>query len=133
MDPKYKIGVPEMDEQHSKLLDLVDAAYGTTGDEFEMNTLMLKLLGYATLHLDEEEAMFRREGLEEFGAEHLKFHEQFRHQAMDFYDQFREAMTLDEKRAVVSRVAEFCEGWLIQHINVEDRKYADLLKKKKEG
>lgn len=130
MDPKYLIGVPEMDEQHEKLLGLAAKVKTVGAEEFEMNEVILDLINYAISHLDNEEAFLKKNGLNDFLKEHGKKHGLFRGKAMDFYDDFRSADTVEAKHAIMIKVASFCESWLLQHINVEDRVYAELLKNK---
>ena len=39
--------------------------------------------------------------------------------------------TEEDRRKILHAAAEFCENWLLHHIDVEDRKYAELLKSQK--
>ncbi len=130
MDSKYLIGVPEMDEQHATILKPVDRAKRVSGDEFEMNAVVMDLVSYAHSHLDQEEDFLKENGLVDFEKEHSKKHVLFRAKAMEIYDQFRDAADIDIKKKILYDIALFCEHWLIDHINVEDRAYAVLLHKK---
>lgn len=127
MDPRYLIGVPEMDAQHAKLLELAAKAKTIGDDEFEVNALILELTSYAESHLDQEEAFLKKNGLVDFEREHSKKHVLFRSQAMEFYDQFREADSAEMKVELLKKIGTFCESWLLEHINIEDRQYAALL------
>jgi hemerythrin len=131
MDPKYLIGVPEMDEQHTKLFAIADRAKRVGDDDFEMNSVIMELVNYANAHLDQEEDFLKKNGLSDFEREHSKKHILFRNKAMEFYDQFREAVDIEEKSKLLNEIIPFCEEWLKQHINVEDRQYAELLRKRK--
>lgn len=129
---KYSIGIPEMDLQHQKLLELTNRTkeLSKSFDEFEMNSVVMQLIEYAQSHLDQEEAFLKSKGLNDFLKEHIKKHNAFRDRAMEIYDQFRDLGEVEEKAAYCVKVSEFCETWLIQHINQEDRAYAELLKSK---
>ncbi len=129
MDPKYLIGVPEMDAQHEKLLELTAKLKTAENDEFAMNDLIMELIGYANAHLDQEEEFLKNKGLIDFEKEHAKKHVAFRDKAMEFYDMFRDADTIEAKSALMQKIGTFCENWLLQHIHVEDRAYAELLRK----
>lgn len=129
MNFKYAIGIDEMDEQHRELLRLADLAKHKDHDELEMNNLVLQLLNYATGHLDQEEAYLKANGLESFLAEHIKLHRLFRIKAMDFYSDFRGTIGVEAKAKLLAEIGEFCEKWLIEHIDDEDRKYAKLILK----
>jgi len=130
MDPKYVIGVPEMDAQHEKILELADRAKSAGHDEFEINQLVIDLINYSTFHLDHEEAFLKRSGLIDFEREHAKKHAAFRHMAMEFYQKFRESEDSEIKYKLAHEIGVFCEKWLKEHINVEDRTYANLLRRR---
>ncbi len=125
MDPKYLIGIPEMDAQHARLLELAERARGVVAEEGPMDEIVLQLINYANAHLDQEEEFLRQSGLADFLVGHGKKHVAFRSQAMDFYNSFREAEGVDAKFALVGEITRFCEAWLIEHIHVEDRRYAE--------
>lgn len=131
MDKKYYIGIPEMDEQHVRILDLAAKAKQTGYNDLEMNNILIELLDYANVHLDQEEAFLKKNGLTDFEKTHTKKHKQFRIKAMEFYEAFREISDTVEKAKLLLEVGNFCEHWLIHHIDVEDREYAKLLEEKK--
>jgi hemerythrin-like metal-binding protein len=131
VDPKYIIGVPEMDEQHARLLALAERARSIGDDDFDMNTVILDLINYAKSHLDEEEAFLVKNGLSDFQKDHAKKHLLFRNKAMEFYGAFRELTDTEAKSKLLKEIVNFCETWLLQHINVEDRVYAELLRQRK--
>lgn len=127
MNQKYIIGVPEMDAQHAKIYELAVKAQSKDLDDVEMQVLLVELLEYAKQHLEEEEKFLSARGLSDFLKGHVGLHTQFRARAMDIYQQFRDAETEEERRKILLAAAEFCESWLLHHIDVEDRKYAVLL------
>jgi hemerythrin len=49
---------------------------------------------------------------------------------MDFYDAFRDAGDNEKKRDLLRQIGAFCETWLAEHIDREDRKYAEILRSK---
>lgn len=131
MNQKYYIGVPSMDEQHLRIYELARRAQETNLSDMEMQVLIVELLEYAKFHLEDEERFLESSGLHDFLKGHLGLHTQFRVRAMDMYQQFREAETEEARRSVLNGAAEFCENWLLHHIDAEDRKYAALLKDRK--
>lgn len=128
MKRKYVLGISEMDLQHQKILDLAHQAKDSNLDEIDMQKLVVDLVNYAKLHLEEEEALLRSHRQFDFLEAHIKLHDVFREHAMDIYHRFRSADTEDERRALLHKVAAFCESWLLNHIDVEDRKYVALVK-----
>lgn len=130
MTTKYTLGVPEMDDQHERIFELAREAKDTGLEEIDMQRVIVDLVNYAKFHLEEEEALLRSNGQFEFLEGHVKLHNAFRDHAMDIYHRFRLADSETEKRALLHQVASFCESWLRNHINVEDRQYVPLLKSK---
>lgn len=130
MNPKFLLGIPEMDRQHARLFELAEKAQRNDMDEFEISDVILELITYANHHLEAEEEFLRQQGLSAFLIGHGPKHTAFRERAMSFYDSFRDAMSTEEKADVLKQVARFCETWLVDHINIEDRAYANLLGKK---
>lgn len=131
MNAKYLIGIPDMDAQHAKIYELAVKAQSKYLTDVEMQVLLVELLEYAKHHLEEEEKFLAARGLSDFLKGHVGLHTQFRARAMDIYHQFREGETEEDRRKILHAAAEFCENWLLHHIDVEDRKYAELLKSQK--
>lgn len=126
---KYVLGVPEMDIQHERILNLAQQAQDPSLEEIDMQKIIVDLVNYAKFHLEEEEALLRSHRQFEFLDDHILLHNAFREHTMDVYHQFRSAETEVDKRALLHKVAAFCESWLRNHIDIEDRKYVPLLKK----
>ncbi len=127
MRRKYILGVPEMDVQHDKILELAQQAQDPSLEEIDMQKIIVDLVNYAKHHLEEEEALLRSHRQFEFLEDHIPLHNTFREHTMDIYHQFRSAETEAEKRALLHKVAAFCESWLRNHIDIEDRKYVPLV------
>jgi hemerythrin-like metal-binding protein len=129
MKHKYVLGIQEMDTQHEKILELAHQAQDSTLEEIDMQKIIVDLVNYAKFHLEEEEALLRSSRQFDFLEEHIKLHDVFREHAMDIYHRFRSAESEEERRALLHRVAAFCESWLRNHIDIEDRKYVTLVSK----
>lgn len=130
MEERYRIGVPEMDAQHARLFELLERAQVMDPDEGEVQLLILDLVNYAKTHLELEEKFLAEQGLHDFLESHLGLHRDFRVRAMEVYSALREAESLALKRKVLKDTVEFCDQWLREHIDVEDRAYAELLRAK---
>ncbi len=128
MEKKYIIGIAEMDKQHSKIFEIAERARDAELDLVSMQNIIVELVNYAKKHLEEEESMLRINGLHDFLYKHIVLHNQFREQAMEIYCDFRNAEEIEDKRIYLHKAASFCENWLLNHIDVEDRKYAKILK-----
>ncbi|HRK06579.1 MAG TPA: hemerythrin domain-containing protein [Pseudobdellovibrionaceae bacterium] len=130
MEERYRIGVPEMDAQHARLFELLERAQVPDPDEGEVQLLVLDLVNYAKSHLELEEKFLAEQGLHDFLKSHVGLHRDFRVRAMEVYNALREADSLELKQKILRDTVEFCDQWLREHIDVEDRAYADLLRAK---
>ncbi|MEK6556471.1 MAG: hemerythrin family protein [Bdellovibrionota bacterium] len=129
MEKKYLIGVPEMDEQHATLFDLLARTKYPDLQWHEIQRIVIDLLDYSIKHLDMEEAFLKKNGLGWFVVGHEKLHIDFRSHAMDLYQKLRETEGLESQKALLISISDFCEAWLKNHIDIEDRRYAALLRK----
>ncbi len=130
MEERYRIGVPEMDAQHARLFELIDRGQRPEPDEGDVQLLILDLVNYAKTHLELEETFLAEQGLEDFLESHVGLHRDFRVRAMEVYTALREAEGLEQKRQLLKDTVNFCDQWLREHIDVEDRAYAELLRSK---
>lgn len=119
-----------MDRQHARILEIAGRAKDPDLDEVGMQILIVELISYSEKHLEKEEEMLRENGLHEFLRDHVLLHREFREFAIQIYQDFRESDEVEKMRMHLGRVADFCENWLLTHIDIEDRKYANLLVKK---
>lgn len=128
MKRKYTLGVKEMDDQHEKIFELAQQAQDPSLEDLDMQKVIVDLVNYAKFHLEEEEALLRSNRQFEFLESHIELHHTFREHTMDIYHRFRSSETEAERRDLVRKVAAFCESWLRNHIDIEDRKYVPLIK-----
>lgn len=121
---QYSVGIPAMDADHKKLLNLINhlqtAIHYQTGDEFEKEALT-DLLTYTRQHLKNEEdlmAEFNYPGL----APHRELHNEFIRQAESFVQQYN----LHGHEAL-EKLADYLRDWLLHHINGSDQEYGEFI------
>lgn len=123
----FEIGIPLIDEQHRKLVDLINrlaTAISEGGRLPHVEALIGELTDYATRHFEDEEQIMADAPLSESEKErHRKSHR-------GFVDKVREIAKRDDLlRADVSeQVLEFLVTWLVSHILGSDRKISQALK-----
>jgi hemerythrin-like metal-binding protein len=123
---KYSVGIPAMDADHKKLLNLINhlqtAIHYQTGDEFEKEALT-ELLAYTRQHLKHEEEL-----MEEFNypglASHRELHNEFIRQAESFVQQYH-----IHGHEALARLADYLRDWLVHHINGSDQEYGDFIQR----
>lgn len=123
--PAYSVGIESIDEQHIKLLNLINnvraAVLCDTGPDFERGALE-NLITYTQEHLKYEEELMRIHNYFDYEA-HKGQHDQMVSQ-VDLY-----AKRYSEKgSAILPEVADYLERWLVQHIQGTDRKLCDHLR-----
>jgi hemerythrin len=120
----YNLGIPAIDEQHQKLVELInrfyDSFYKSETNEI-MYPILEELIEYTVYHFNTEEDLFRKYNYNEI-ISHTQSHEDFKKKVLEFQKQFLEGKT------ITYRVMAFLREWLTNHILVSDKEYADLIK-----
>ena len=124
--PDFNLGIPEIDEQHKKIVELIN----TLNDAFMKNETKGKLGGildqmadYAVYHFRAEEDLFKGRNFP-FAKEHIQQHELFTKKVKDYKAKF------EAGQSITFQVLIFLRKWLTNHILDADREYADLVRNK---
>ena len=117
----YSVRIDIIDEQHKKLLALINelyTAFTNKTDTVVMQKILDSLIDYTNYHFGTEEKLFKESGylLEN---EHIQLHKKFVEQLTGFLEEFKSG-----KLFVTSRLMNFLRNWLINHIQKEDQKYS---------
>ncbi|MEW6720442.1 MAG: bacteriohemerythrin [Thermodesulfobacteriota bacterium] len=124
---EYSVKVRQFDNQHRKLIDIVnqlhDAMKCGKGSQI-MNNVLASLAGYTQAHFSEEERLMRLHGFPGFVA-HKRAHDQLVERIREFQRQ-AEA----DGSAITLGVMVFLKDWLVRHIQGEDVKYGPYLNMK---
>ena len=122
---RLALGVNEIDRQHRKLMDIINALYGAMRAGKAQSTLaslLDELAEYTVYHFNNEEKYFDRFRYAET-AEHKRAHEKLKGQVMEFIGQFKSG------RAEVSMdLMDFLKDWLTSHIMKTDKRYVPFMK-----
>ncbi len=124
-EEKYSVGVDSMDNQHKKLVQMINDIFDELrggGTHESLLKIIEGLVEYTQVHFKAEEAVFEKFGYAET-EEHKKEHEKFIAQVADFQKGFEEGkipMTMD--------IITFLKDWLFSHILGTDQKYSSFFK-----
>jgi hemerythrin len=123
-DEKYAVGIAEIDNQHQRLVrminDLHEALVAEQGQE-ALADIVGRMLDYAAYHFATEESLLKNHGFPLFGS-HQREHEGFTAKAQEY------KRRIDRKGFVLTlEVIHFLKDWLSDHILVNDKKYAPFL------
>lgn len=120
----YKIGVPEMDEQHQRWLALLNEFYDHVkeGASSENLTKLLKgAMDYTDFHFAEEERFMGSIGYPGIDQQRAR-HQDIRNHLQEYYRK------LQDRKVVISLpVTTEMKNWFNQHILVEDKQYAEFV------
>jgi hemerythrin-like metal-binding protein len=122
--PEYSVGIKSVDDQHMKLLTLINnvrsAVLCDTGTDFERSALD-ELIAYTQSHLKYEEALMAEHKYFDFEA-HKGQHDQMIIQVGIYVKRYEE-----KGSEILPEIAEYLQRWLMQHIQVTDKKLCGFL------
>lgn len=124
---EYLLGVPEIDQQHKKLVaianELYDVVLGSEGDfRAKMPVVLKNLTDYTKYHFSTEEALQAKIGY--IGLDTHKA-------AHDFFIKeiaFQNQKLSSDNRAGVLSFYKYIVGWILNHIAKADRLWANIMK-----
>ncbi len=122
-----ELGIPEIDKQHRKLVEMLNEFYTELEEGHRQEAVehfLKNLEDYLNFHLDYEEKFMEEIGFPETEG-HKKVHQMFK----KLYAEEKERYLQGDTKALRELVA-FAFSWLFSHIMKTDRKYADYLKEK---
>ena len=121
---KYSVKVPSIDEQHKKLVCIINELYSSmkAGKSREqLGKTLEDLVEYTKYHFSYEEKLLEKTGYEDI-EEHKKQHNAFADKITTTcknYESGKMFMSID--------ICNFLQNWLIQHIQGTDQKYSQIL------
>jgi len=123
----YETGISSMDEQHHKLISLINTMYRVLRqkeDHGSVERVLIEMSDYAKIHLSEEEALLQEKGFAGY-EEHLLLHNNYLKKTEELTEEWGEK---DESAA--NKIYSFLRQWWLEHIVEEDQKYGAFLKEK---
>ena len=125
---KMSVGVAELDQDHKKLVtmlnQLFDAINSGHGKE-TLNKILDEMIAYAVTHFAHEEKFFAQTGYPETAA-HKQEHEKFKRQALEVQQKCKNGAN----GTLSLEVMNFLKNWLVNHIQGVDKKYGPYLNSK---
>lgn len=116
----HSVNVKEFDEQHKKLVEIINEFFANGPEKKEGLMLIVgKLIEYANYHLDNEEAYFKKFNYED-EAGHIEKHNFYRHKVLELSKKLKDT----EGDVIFKELSEFLRDWWIMHINKIDQEYS---------
>ncbi len=121
------VNIREIDEQHKKLVQLLNDLYAAMKagkGEAVQARLLEELVNYTIHHFENEERYLTKYGYPEF-RQHKQEHEALKAKVADFAGKLRQG-----KVAVSSEILTFLKNWVVNHIKKTDKRYSSFLNQK---
>ena len=124
-DEAYSVGLPHIDEQHKKLVSMINDLFEVCKREnSSIKVAFARAFGnaveYAQTHFQAEEEYLKQAGYPAL-PEHKKEHESFMTEIWKQFSKFK------EDSAAAIGLPRFLKKWLLNHIAVKDKQYAAFL------
>lgn len=121
---KYSVNNKIIDSQHKKLVDMINELHTAMsmgkGKEL-LEPILNDLIFYTKSHFKTEEQMMQKAKYAGY-EEHKMEHDQFTNKVMDLSKRYKEGKTV-----LTIEVMNFLKDWLINHIEVSDKKYKEVI------
>ncbi|MFO7658612.1 MAG: bacteriohemerythrin [Bacteroidales bacterium] len=121
---EYATGIEVIDNQHKKLIELIDRLYSSfmqRSEKEHMQHILKEVLDYANYHFDTEAELMRKHNYPKT-SEHISIHDAFVATAIEFRHKHRYG------GVVTSSLMNFLRTWLNDHILRADRDYIPYIK-----
>jgi hemerythrin len=126
-NPAYSVKVETFDEQHKKLIDLINQLHEAmkSGQGVTVIGIVLQsLINYTDIHFTGEINLMQANGYPDL-ARHQAEHEKFVKELVEFQQKYQDGSAL-----LTMEVLSFLTDWLVNHIQGEDKKYSPFLNAK---
>jgi len=122
----FVLGIQEIDDQHKKLVNLVNelnAAMKSGKGVHQLAKVFEELKEYTVHHFATEEALFEEHNYPGM-ISHIAIHKKLVGQVLELEEKFK-----NNSGVLTTDVMNFLKDWLVKHIQGEDRKYVPHLLK----
>lgn len=121
---ELSVNISEIDTQHKKLLDLINALHAAMGSgkgKDILEDIFSELITYTKTHFSFEENLMMKHNYSDITS-HKIAHKQLTEKVMGFYNEYKSG-----KIGLPVLLFSFLKDWLIGHISRSDKKYGPFL------
>ncbi len=122
---EYSVGHAEIDQQHRKLVDIINSLHDSMklgGKPEDLKRILNDLVNYTRYHFSHEEKLMERAGYADL-ANHKRVHRAMVEQVEKLRKEVESSRT-----GFSIKLMGFLKGWLTDHILGTDQKYAPVVK-----
>jgi len=123
----YSVGNDEIDQQHQKLMQLINTLYHAqySGSSTQVSTILRELVDYTVYHFQAEEKIQQAFQYPEY-SRHKQIHIDLIQEVSGYVDQLQK-----EDETIKERLMVFLSEWLKNHILGEDKKLGKFIRDSK--
>ncbi len=125
-DDKYSVGILMIDEEHKKLIGILNKAILAkehNDNPEEIKEILSEMIEYSDEHFSTEEACMIKFNFPEYQS-HRNEHLDFTDKTIASYNKL-----VRGDYQIANELPEYLKQWLANHIQVTDRQYIDCFKK----
>lgn len=125
-EDKYSVGISIVDEEHKELIRIMNAAIVAkqhSANVDEITKLLKELTVYALKHFSTEESYMVEFNYPEFQY-HKEEHSDFSNKTITYCNR-----VIEGNYNIASEILEYLKKWLVNHIQITDKKYVECFKK----
>ena len=125
-EDKFSVGISIIDEEHKKLIGILNKviyAKGHNGNTEELWEVLSEMTNYALTHFRTEETYMKEFNYPEY-QDHKEEHRDFSTETIAYHDKL-----IKGDYQIANEILEYLKWWLVNHIQVADKKYNDCFKK----
>ena len=125
-DDKYSVGISKIDDEHKQFIDIVNEAIAAkehNDNPEELKELLYSITMYAIKHFATEENYMIQFNYPEYQY-HKEEHHDFSKKVIEYCERVN-----DGDSQFADKILEYLKQWLVNHIQVTDRKYIDCFKR----
>lgn len=118
---QYSLAIPSIDNQHKKLIELINQLHEAlaAGKAKEvLGSILVELADYTVTHFKFEEQMMNKHGYTSFNG-HVTVHNEFVNKIQGYVNDFEQG-----RSAFSISLMNFLRDWLTNHILKTDKEYA---------
>ena len=119
--PEYELGIKEVDQQHKKLVDMINQVYDSYvlgAADLTHTQVLSDMKDYAFVHFKAEEHYFAK-----YQYKHTSLHLAEHNSFLMKIEEYQNTRSLTQERK--QEMIDYLRHWLVNHILQMDRKYAE--------
>ena len=125
-EDKYSVGISIIDEEHKKLIGILNKAIfakGHNDNPEELREVLREMTNYALTHFKTEETYMEEFNYPEYQG-HKEEHKEFYTEMFSYLGK-----VIEDDYQIANEIIEYLKWWLVNHIQGTDKKYIDCFKR----